>query len=333
MQKQTKVAQRSAVLVAKAAFGKLGKAVTGGAIGTALALMLSIGGCSQSHYQSVDRDGDGYFAGEDCNDENTSIHPGAFDPECPDGVDQDCDGHDGNPDIICNYFPEDRDGDGYPQGVDCNDNDPLTYPGAYEDCCDGIDRNCDGVADICTNCFPWIDEDGDGFPTTGWGPVDCNDSDPTIHPEAVEICGDGIDQNCDGSDGIEGIECPIVNPLPDADGDGFTVDVDCNDTDPAIHPGAVEPVCPDGLDQDCNGVDGDPSRPDILCAGDADGDGYPVGLDCDDTRGWVHPGATEDCYDGLDNDCDGSIDEEPAGGCVIINGMLDVSEDDDARPA
>jgi hypothetical protein len=280
MEKQTKVAGRSALLVAKAAYSKLGKAVTGGAIGTALTLMLSIGGCSQSHYQTIDADGDGYYAGEDCNDENASVHPGAFDPECPDGVDQNCDGHDGHPDIICNYFPEDLDGDGYPRGLDCNDYDPLTYPGAPEDCCEGIDRNCDGSADICTNCFPWVDEDGDGYPSMGFGPVDCDDLNPAIHPGAPELCYDGVDQNCDGVDAVEGFECPIVNPLPDADGDGFTIDVDC-----------------------------------------------------DDTRSWIHPDAVEECFDSLDNDCDGTVDEAPPGGCMIINGMLDADDDDGARPA
>ncbi len=41
---------------------------------------------------------------------------------------------------------------------------------------------------------------------------------------------------------------------PDADGDGFAADVDCDDGDPSVHPGAVE-VCGDGIDQDCSGAD------------------------------------------------------------------------------
>ncbi|MCB9613255.1 MAG: putative metal-binding motif-containing protein [Sandaracinus sp.] len=327
MKKQTTVAERSVLLVAKAACGRLGKAVTGGAIGTALALLLSLGGCTQSHYQGIDADGDGYVRGEDCNDADASIHPGAYDPECPDGVDQDCDGHDGEPDIICNYFPEDFDGDGYPQGVDCDDFNPAVHPGAYEDCCGDVDMNCDGVVDMCTNCFPWIDEDGDGYPADGFGPIDCDDGNPSIHPDATEICGDGIDSNCDGLDYVEGVDCPIINPLPDADGDGYSADVDCNDANASVHPGAAEPVCPDGIDQNCDGVDGDPTRPDIRCNPDADGDGFPVPIDCDDTRAWISPAAPEECWDGMDNDCDGTVDEEPEGGCLIINGMLDVDDD------
>jgi MYXO-CTERM domain-containing protein len=53
---------------------------------------------------------------------------------------------------------------------------------------------------------------------------------------------------------------------------------------------------------------------------DADGDGHLPwdcgGDDCDDTNSAIHPGAPEDCGDGVDNDCDGAVDgaDEACGG-------------------
>jgi len=88
------------------------------------------------------------------------------------------------------------------------------------------------------------DNDLDGFSKRQG---DCNDRDATIHPKAIEICGDGIDQDCNGSD----LSCRDV----DNDGDGYTENQgDCNDAIASIYPGATE-ICDDGIDQDCNGKD------------------------------------------------------------------------------
>ncbi len=53
----------------------------------------------------------------------------------------------------------------------------------------------------------------------------------------------------------------------------------------------------------------DPGNPACATAPvDNDGDGYEAGVDCDDNDASVNPGAQEICDDGIDNDCDGSID-------------------------
>ncbi len=96
----------------------------------------------------------------------------------------------------------------------------------------------------------------------------------------------------------------------DGDGDGYVVPADCDDTNPAINPGADE-ACGDGIDNDCDGTIDE----DCAVCTDNDGDGFyaqsgcGTDLDCDDSNSSVNPVATEVC-DGIDNDCDGVIDED-----------------------
>jgi len=140
---------------------------------------------------------------------------------------------------------------------------------------------------------------------------------------------------------------PLAEPLPilchvDGDGDGYGVaatfefvgascdeapagardDNDCDDDDPAVHPG-VRDELDDGVDQDCWGGDR------ITCFVDADEDGYgdesfdedadecegahqrsATGGDCDDADDGIFPGATEQFGDAIDQDCDG-VDSIP----------------------
>ncbi len=89
----------------------------------------------------------------------------------------------------------------------------------------------------------------------------------------------------------------------DEDADGYTAEEgDCDDNDRAVNPGAAE-VWYDGFDQNCDGADDD----------DQDGDGSKLSRDCDDTEPEVRPGADELC-DGIDNDCDDQIDDNPVDG-------------------
>ncbi len=117
--------------------------------------------------------------------------------------------------------------------------------------------------------------------------------------------------------------------LIDADGDGAGADVDCNDADAAVFPGAIESC--NGIDDDCDGDTDDNASDATSWYGDADGDGYgsgtaqvacdaPAGAisdntDCNDADAAFHPGATEDdCADNSDYNCDGSVGYADADG-------------------
>ncbi len=241
---------------------------------------LALVGCKST--LSVDDDGDGFTAVEDCNDSSAATYPGA--PEACDGVDNNCDGAIDETDECM-----DMDDDGSPATVDCDDDDSTTFPGATERC-DGVDNNCDGTVDEGTECF---DDDGDG---TSEDEGDCNDNNANTFPGAIEVC-DGLDNDCDG-DEDEGIDCSA-----DGDNDGFTVDQgDCDDTSNVVFPDAPE-IC-DTLDNNCNGtIDEGTSCFDD----DRDGQTEDEG-DCDDANPATFTGALEVC-DGIDNNCDTVADE------------------------
>jgi hypothetical protein len=142
----------------------------------------------------TDTDGDGYntteAGGDDCDDSDASIHPGAED-EWYDGVDSDCAGDD-------DY---DQDGDGFQTmvwndevaqgGGDCQDNNANMYPGAPDTWYDGVDSDCAGNDDFDQ------DQDGSRSLVHGRG-SDCDDLDPSINVNGIEAI-NGVDDDCNGS--------------------------------------------------------------------------------------------------------------------------------------
>ena len=208
---------------------------------------------------------------------------------------------------------DDQDGDGLSSCEgDCDDQDATTHPGAA-DVCDGVtDNDCDGVADPQE-----ADGDGDGASLCD---SDCDDGDPSVYPTASEIC-DGLDNNCNGvvpsderDDDGDGIaECEgdcddqdAAMNLADVDGDGWSsCDGDCDDGDAALQ---LDDVDVDGWSTcagDCDDQDA------ALQLDDLDADGWTTcDGDCNDLRALAYPGATEQCGNDQDDNCDDVADED-----------------------
>ncbi len=194
------------------------------------------------------------------------------------------------PDLDLDEIPDcldpDKDGDGFQEGADCNDEDVMVHPGATETC-NGKDDDCNGTTDElgiagCTTYYLDADEDDYG-----------------VQADSVCAC---------GPTGAYKAKVPG----------------DCDDKNKAVNPGASE-IC-DGLDNDCDNVGDTPGLPGCVpwyVDADQDGHGHPAkwkclcgpegqyltqkGDDCDDTTELTWPGAPEVC-DLQDNDCDGRID-------------------------
>jgi N-acetylneuraminic acid mutarotase len=171
----------------------------------------------------------------------------------------------------------------------------------------------------CTNTAP--DGDGDGIP-------DADDNCPvTPNPDQADSDGDGIGDACDACS---------HDSANDADGDGLCGNVDncpadANADQSDLDHDGIGDVCDPDMDGDGvpNGGDCDPHNPSVGAPTtfyqDFDGDSYggsnvsttqctaPAGFvanhaDCDDSNASIHPGAVETC-NGIDDDCDGSVDE------------------------
>jgi hypothetical protein len=113
----------------------------------------------------------------------------------------------------------------------------------------------------------------------------------------------------------------------DADGDGHDATAcggdDCDDSDANRYPGNTEVCDAAGHDEDCDAttygtdVDGDTFLS-TGCCNTQPGGALACGTDCDDSAGGanVHPGAPESC-NGVDDDCNGVIDEGVQTGCYL----------------
>lgn len=327
----------------------------------------------------LDADGDGYGNplisqqaiirppgyiddGTDCNDNNNLVHVNC----CNSNVG--CD--DNNPctiDVcnegICCHSPT----------VNCDDGDPdftdiLLYINGACICRHtndslGITYDDLNPPTLPNQCSLWYhDGDGDNYytgspvtqansPGTGWtsilpsgGGADCNDNNSAINRGATEICGNGIDENCNG---MTDDACSQTTWYQDIDGDGYAgatqtsstppagngwsttppshPEIDCDDLVPA-------PVCDDGI---CTTTDSwnaaechcdfiTPPTPPITYYADLDEDGFgdPNNIvqecvstphvtdntDCNDNCHACHPGGTEICDNNDDENCNGMYD-------------------------
>ena len=100
----------------------------------------------------------------------------------------------------------------------------------------------------------------------------------------------------------------IVNNVIVGNGTSAGV-VDCDDGQALSSP-ALEELCNDGIDNDC-----DPATPDLF---DDDSDGFLCNVDCDDNNPAIYPDAPEQCTDQVDNDCDNAIDWSNPDNLVLV---------------
>jgi hypothetical protein len=257
----------------------------------------------------TDEDCDGYAPDDpipsqrDCDDHDARVHPGAkkiCDPADEDlNKDWACDGNPQGGCVAC-----DLDGDGFQRTdaangcptsryirqyganppIDCDDDDRGVFPGS---------ASYQSTSQILRDLSP---SSRGGSVVAAMRGL-CRNLNIQNQPQ---------DTSCDGNPRLG---CPPTSC--DQDGDGFASaavgcapadpkQIDCNDGDATVFPGAPR-YCKDNKDHDCDTLID-------TCVSDRDNDGFDSRYDCDDNNAKVRP-FTSDACNGIDDDCDGIIDE------------------------
>jgi hypothetical protein len=242
----------------------------------------------------------------------------------------------------------DVDKDTYYEDVDCDDNDKFVYPGAPEICdlkdndCDasnGFDDDCECVQGTTQNCGVIYQ----GVCGNSALSATCNNGEWDGCPSPqIEDCENGYDDDCDGSVDCIDSDCSnflkeLINYYPCKDFQNFEYCKegfhDINQSIPGCEYECTKTgveIC-DDTDNDCDGLVDENVR--FTYYEDNDEDGYgnlsksvdtcltPKNYvnnsdDCNDNNVSVNPDIVELC-DGVDNNCDGSIDE----GCTCTQGQ------------
>lgn len=263
----------------------------------------------------------------DCDDTNANAYPG--NTEVCDGVDNDCDGN-VDEGVLNTYFRDMDDDDfgdanvtiqacsvpvGYTfNNTDCDDNDPLEFPGQvwFKDL--DNDLHSDGIAIFqCTR--PTNYKAASELISID---LDCDDNNPNAYPGNTEVC-DGVDNDCDGDidEGVmimyfrdmdnDGFGDPMVYTQGCSQPPGYVLDnTDCDDNDPLEFPGQVWYKDFDGDLFGDGTTQSQCQRPaNYYAAVELNG----LDTDCNDSDPSINPDAAEVCGDGIDNNCDGNVDE------------------------